>query len=165
MLVDLDNIAIRGLLSNLVGEEGMNVVLKMPEGEVTDEDVSIVTEVPLNIVRRTLYILFENRLATYRRERNKDSGWLTYLWKIDMSGINELLENETNKLLNNLKVKLEFEDENMFYICVNNCGRFVFNIVAETEYLCPSCGEEVIFEDNEKVKQILRKRIQELQNN
>ncbi|MBW6518807.1 MAG: transcription factor [ANME-2 cluster archaeon] len=164
-MVDLDNIAIRGLLSNLVGEEGMNVVLKMPEGEVTDEDVSIVTEVPLNIVRRTLYILFENRLATYRRERNKDSGWLTYLWKIDMSGINELLENETNKLLNNLKVKLEFEDENMFYICVNNCGRFVFNIVAETEYLCPSCGEEVIFEDNEKVKQILRKRIQELQNN
>ncbi|MCL7475019.1 MAG: transcription factor [Methanosarcinales archaeon] len=164
-MVDLDNIAIRGLLSNLVGEEGMNVVLKMPEGEVTDEDVSIVTEVPLNIVRRTLYILFENRLATYRRERNKDSGWLTYLWKIDMSGINELLENETQKLLNNLKVKLEFEDENMFYICVNNCGRFVFNIVAETEYLCPSCGEEVIFEDNEKVKQSLRKRIQELQNN
>ncbi|MCL7412811.1 MAG: transcription factor [ANME-2 cluster archaeon] len=164
-MVDLDNMAIRGLILNLVGEEGMDVVLKMPESEVTDEDVSIVTEVPLNIVRRTLYILFENRLATYRRERNKDSGWLTYLWKIDMSGINELLEHETKKLVNNLKAKLEFEEENMFYICVNNCGRFVFNIVAETEYLCPSCGEEVIFEDNEMVKQSLRKRIQELQNN
>jgi len=165
MLVDLDNIVIRGLLSNLVGEEGMNVVLKMPEEEVTDEDVAIVTEVPLNIVRRTLYILFENRLATYRRERNKDSGWLTYLWKIDLSGTNELLENEMNKLLNNLKLKLDFEEDNMFYICVNNCGRFMFNIVAETEYLCPSCGEEVIFEDNEKVKQSMRKRIRELQNN
>lgn len=164
-MVDLDNIAIRGLLLNLVGEEGMDVVLKMPEGEVTDEDVSIVTEVPLNIVRRTLYILFENRLATYRRERNKDSGWLTYLWKIDMSGINELLDHETKKLLNNLKAKLEFEEENMFYICVNSCGRFIFNIVAETEYLCPNCGEEVIFEDNEMIKQSLRKRIQELQNN
>ncbi len=164
-MVDLDNIVIRGLLTNLVGEEGMDVVLKMPEEEVTDEDVAIVTEVPLNIVRRTLYILFENRLATYRRERNKDSGWLTYLWKIDLSGTNELLENEMNKLLNNLKLKLDFEEDNVFYICVNKCGRFIFNIVAETEYLCPGCGEEVIFEDNAIIMQSLKKRIQELQNN
>ncbi|MCL7415430.1 MAG: transcription factor [ANME-2 cluster archaeon] len=162
-MVDLDDPIIRGLLINLVGEEGMNVVLKMPDGEVTDEEVSNVTEVPLNIVRRTLYILFENRLATYRRERNKDSGWLTYLWLIDISGINELLDNEMNRLLTNLKSKLDFEEDNMFYICENECGRFVFDLVAETEYLCPNCGEEVVFEENEIIKQSLRKRINELE--
>lgn len=161
-MVNLDDPVIYGLLLNLVGEEGMKVVLKMPEDEVTDEDVARVTEVPLNIVRRTLYILFENRLATYRRERNKDSGWLTYLWKIDISRINELFDSEIAKLVRNLQTKLDFEEKNLLYVCANRCGRFEFEIVAETEFLCPSCGEDVVFEDNEVIKKTLRKRIQEL---
>lgn len=161
-MVDLDDPVIQGLLLNLVGEEGMGIILKMPDEEVTDEEVANLTKVPLNIVRRTLYILFENRLATYRRERNKDSGWLTYLWKIDLSGINELLESESSKIIRNLQTKLEFEEKNVFYICKNNCGRFVFDIVAEIEFLCPVCGEEVFFEDNELIKQSVSKRIKEL---
>jgi len=88
-LVNLDDPVIQGLLFNLVGEDGMDVVLNMPDGEITDDGVAEITNVPLNIVRRTLYILFENRLATYRRERNKDSGWLTYLWKIDLKDMAE----------------------------------------------------------------------------
>lgn len=161
-MVNLDDPVIQGLLLNLVGEEGMNVVMNMPDGEITDDGVAEITNVPLNNVRRTLYILFENRLATYRRERNKDSGWLTYLWKIDLNGINELLEAETEKFIRNLTTKLEFENDNMFYVCTNNCGRFVFDIVAELEFLCPNCGEDVVFEDNELIKQTLKKRINEL---
>ncbi|MBC2764053.1 MAG: transcription factor [ANME-2 cluster archaeon] len=161
-MVNLDDPVIQGLLFNLVGEDGMDVVLNMPDGEITDDGVDEITNVPLNIVRRTLYILFENRLATYRRERNKDSGWLTYLWKIDLNGINELLEAETKKFIRNLKTKFEFENDNMFYVCKNNCGRFVFDTVAELEFLCPNCGEDVIFDDNELIRQTLKKRINEL---
>jgi len=162
-LVDLEDSVLQGLLLNLVGEEGIKVITNMPEGEVTDEEVSQVTDVALNVVRRTLYILFENRLAFYRRERNKDSGWLTYLWKLDLSGINNLLDDQLVKLIKNLKTKLAFEDSNMFYICNNNCGRFVFDVVSETEFLCPICGDDVIFQDNEIVKQCLIKRINELE--
>lgn len=161
-MVELDNPVIQGLLMNLVGEEGMAVILNMPEDEVTDEDVANLTNVPLNIVRRTLYILFENRLATYRRERNKDSGWLTYLWHLDLSGINDLLDSEIKKLVRNLQTKFDFEDKNMFYVCKDNCGRFVFDMVAEIDFLCPNCGEDVVFEDNEIVKECIAKRIQEL---
>ena len=162
-MVDLDDTVIRGLLLNLVGEEGIKVVIDMPEGEVTDEEVSQTTEVALNVVRRTLYILFENRLAFYRRERNKDSGWLTYLWKLDLSRINDLLNDEMVKLINNLKTKLDFENANMFYICNNNCGRFVFDMVSEIEFLCPICGNEVVFADNELIKQCISKRINDLE--
>ncbi len=162
-MVDLEDSVLQGLLLNLVGEEGIKVITNMPEGEVTDEEVSQVTDVALNVVRRTLYILFENRLAFYRRERNKDSGWLTYLWKLDLSGINNLLDDQLIKLIKNLKTKLAFEDNNMFYTCNNNCGRFVFDVVSETEFLCPICGDDVIFQDNEVVKQCLIKRINELE--
>lgn len=162
-MVDLEDSVLRGLLLNLVGDEGIKVITNMPEGEVTDEEVSQVTDVALNVVRRTLYILFENRLAFYRRERNKDSGWLTYLWKLDLSGINNLLDDQLIKLIKNLKIKLDFENSNMFYICNNNCGRFVFDVVSETEFLCPICGDDVIYQDNEIVKQCLIKRINELE--
>jgi transcription initiation factor TFIIE subunit alpha len=162
-LVDLDDPVIRGLLFNLVGEEGIKVVVEMPDGEITDEKVAEVTNVPLNVVRRTLYILFENRLAFYRRERNKDSGWLTYLWKLDLSGINNLLDDQIIILLNNLKTKLNFEEKNMFYVCNNNCGRFMFDIVSETDFLCPICGDDVVFLDNEKIRQCLIKRIKDLE--
>src|SRR5659263_747260 len=65
-LVDLNDPVIKGYLINLVGEEGYKVVANMPEGEVTDEKIAQATGVLLNIVRRTLFILYENRLAGYR---------------------------------------------------------------------------------------------------
>ncbi|MCX9025926.1 MAG: transcription factor, partial [Candidatus Methanoperedens sp.] len=71
-MIDLNDPVIKGYLINLVGEEGYKVVANMPEGEVTDEKIAQATGVLLNIVRRTLFILYENRLANYRRERDTD---------------------------------------------------------------------------------------------
>ena len=39
----------------------------MPEGEVTDEEIAEKTGVLLNTVRRTLFILYENKFAICRR--------------------------------------------------------------------------------------------------
>lgn len=162
-LVDLNDSVIKGYLINLVGEEGYKVVLNMPEGEVTDEKIAQATGVLLNIVRRTLFILYENRLAGYRRERDSDSGWLTYLWKLDLSNLNRQLELEAKKLLKNLKTKLEYEEDKVFYICKNLDGRFLFEIAAEMEFKCPFCGNELIFEENEPVIEALKQRIVQLE--
>jgi len=162
-LVDLNDPVIKGYLINLVGEEGYKVVANMPEGEVTDEKIAQATGVLLNIVRRTLFILYENRLAGYRRERDTDSGWLTYLWKLDLSNLNRQLELEAKKLLKNLKTKLEYEEDKVFYICEKQDGRFLFEIAAEMEFKCPFCGGELIFEENEPVIDALKQRIIKLE--
>jgi len=162
-LVDLNDPVIKGYLINLVGEEGYKVVLNMPEGEVTDEKIAQATGVLLNIVRRTLFILYENRLAVYRRQRDTDSGWLTYLWKLDLSNLNRQLELESKKLLKNLKTKLEYEEDKVFYICEKKDGRFLFEIAAEMEFKCPFCGGELIFEENEPVIEALKQRISQLE--
>ena len=39
---------------SLVGEEGLQMIEKMPEGEVTDEEIATETGILLNTVRRTL---------------------------------------------------------------------------------------------------------------
>ncbi|MDP2845907.1 MAG: transcription factor, partial [Candidatus Methanoperedens sp.] len=116
-MVDLKDPVIKGYLINLVGEEGFKVVNNMPAGEITDEKIAEATGVLLNIVRRTLFILYENRLAAYRRERDSDSGWLTYLWQLDLENLNHQLGLESKKILKNLKAKLEFEEDKVFYIC------------------------------------------------
>lgn len=162
-LVDLNDPVIKGYLINLVGEEGYKVVANMPEGEVTDEKIAQATGVLLNIVRRTLFILYENRLAGYRRERDTDSGWLTYLWKLDLSNLNRQLELEAKKLLKNLKTKLEYEKDKVFYICEKQDGRFLFEIAAEMEFKCPFCGGDLVFEENEPVIDALKQRIVKLE--
>ena len=162
-MVDLNDPVVRGYFVNLVGEEGFKVVQKMPEGEVTDEKIAEVTGVLLNIVRRTLFILYENRLAVYRRVRDTDSGWLTYLWRLDLSNLPQQLELEAKRLLRNLKAKLEFEDGKVFYTCDNQHGRFLFEDAAELEFICPECGEDLNYQDNEPVISSLRQRISELE--
>lgn len=135
----------------------------MPKGEVTDEKIAEVTGVLLNIVRRTLFILYENRLAFYRRERDSDSGWLTYLWQLDLSNMNSQLELEAKKLLKNLKAKLEFEQDKVFYVCEKQDGRFLFDVAVELHFKCPNCGGELKYQDNEPVIKALKKRISELE--
>ena len=162
-MVDLNDPVIAGYFMNLVGEEGYKVVKDMPEGEITDEKIAEVTEVSLNIVRRTLFILYENRLAGYRRERDTDSGWLTYLWKLDMSHLNRQLDMESKKLLKNLKTKLEFEEDKVFYVCQKNCARLLFDDATEMEFMCPMCGGELEFQENEPTINALKQRISELE--
>ena len=162
-LADLSDPVIKGYLARLVGEEGFKVVENMPEGEVTDEKIAEATGVLLNIVRRTLFILYENRLAVYRRVRDTDSGWLTYLWKLDLSNLDGQLELESKRLLKNLKTKLEFEEDKVFYTCKNNCERFLFETAAELSFICPVDGEELEYQENEAIIKSLKKRISELE--
>lgn len=162
-LVDLNDPVVKGYLVRLVGEEGFKVVQNMPEGEVTDEKIAEATGVLLNIVRRTLFILYENRLAVYRRVRDTDSGWLTYLWRLDLSNLDKQLELESRKLLKNLKEKLEFEEGKVFYSCKNRCDRYLFERAIELEFTCPVCGEKLEYQDNEIMIKALKQRISELE--
>lgn len=162
-LISLKNTVIRAYLIKLIGEKGIPMVEKMPEGEVTDEEISKTTGVVLNLVRRSLFILYENRLAEYRRERDKDSGWLTYLWRVDLHDLEQVMGLEMRKLLNNLQKRLASEKGNMFYVCAKGCGRFLFDLAAETNFACPFCGAPLEFEDNANIITALEKRIDEIE--
>ncbi|GFO96497.1 transcription factor E [groundwater metagenome] len=162
-MVDSNDPVIRGYFINLVGDEGFKVVEKMPENEITDEKIAEATGVLLNIVRRTLFILYENRLAVYRRVRDTDSGWLTYLWKLDLSSLENQLVLESKKILKNLKSKLEFEDGKVFYTCKKQCGRFLFETAADLEFICPICAEDLEYQDNETLIKALKQRINKLE--
>ena len=162
----LNNKAIKGYIIKLVGEDGMTIVEKMiekvPDKEVTDEKVAEISGINLNLVRKTLYILYENHLALYRRERDKDSGWLTYLWKLDLDNTENMLRNETKKLIKKLERRLEFEN-NEFYVCTAEPPhRILFDYAVDANFTCPIDDMPMEYDDNSKEKVALQRRIEKL---
>ncbi|MDH7594055.1 MAG: transcription factor [Methanomicrobiales archaeon] len=154
--------AIREYLLRLIGEEGIDLIVKFPEeGEFSDEELAAKTGINLNSVRHTLYTLYEKRLAEYRRIKNVDTGWLTYLWKLNLNNIDEVIREDLRYVLEKLEARRRFEEENDFYVC-NSCGTFTFNQVAETNFLCPVCGKPVEHFDNEILLKALIRRIEEI---
>jgi len=121
------------------------------------------TNIDINAIRKTLFKLYENRLANYRREREPDTGWLTYHWTIHLENINSRLDIEVEKLLHNLRDRLDFEINNVFYTCNNNCTRFLFETAAETDFICPVCANELFYQDNSEMVDKLSYRVSELE--
>jgi transcription initiation factor TFIIE subunit alpha len=162
----LSNKAVRGYISKLVGDDGIVIVEKMiesvPDIEVTDEKVAEISGINLNMVRKTLYILYENHLAQYRRERDKDSGWLTYLWKLDLENTEHMVKNETRKLIKKLEIRLAFEN-NEFYVCQSEPPhRLLFNLAMDSNFMCPVDQTSLVYLDNSEDKKAIIKRLEEL---
>lgn len=133
------------------------------EAEVAKANAAEEKEITLNTVRKILFILYESKFTICHRERDANSGWLTFRWMINMDGIYHQIEREKKKLYRNLIKRKEYEDNNIFYVCPQNCLRFVFDEATETEFLCPLCGEDLVFQDNELFKELLDKRIEEFE--
>ena len=154
--------AIQGYLKNLVGEDGLEMIERASIDELTDEKIAEETGTNLNTVRRTLYILYENRLANYRRERDKDSGWLTYLWQVDLSEISRNMDEEAQKLIKRLETRLDFETQNVCYTCENGCNRVLFETASDYDFICPICQAGLDFQDNSLLVEVLNGTLEEL---
>lgn len=139
----LEDPVIREYLRKLINDEGLKIIASVPDGgEITDDEIAEKSKISLYSVRRTLFALYEKRMAEYRRERNDENGWLTYFWKLNFNDIDFILENETHKLAKNLKQRLEFERENVFYTCKNDGKRFIFDVATKTDFRCPECASK-----------------------
>jgi transcription initiation factor TFIIE subunit alpha len=158
----LEEPVVQKYLHELVGPKGMPVAAAPPDGEVTDEELAERLDLELNDVRRALFILYENDLATYRRVRDEDSGWLTYLWTFDYDNIPGNLREEMDHLLEALDERREYELENEFYLCEVCSIRFEFGEAMDLGFECPECGSPVEAMENTHLVDAMEERIENL---
>lgn len=158
----LEDPVIQKYLHELVGPKGMPVAAAPPDGEVTDEELAQRLNLELNNVRRALFILYENDLATYRRVRDEDSGWLTYLWTFQYENIPENLEEEMHRLLEALEERQEYERTHEFYLCEVDSIRFEFGEAMDFGFECPECGSPLESMENLRLVESMEERIEEL---
>ena len=159
----LEDPVIQKYLHELVGPKGMPVAAAPPDGEVTDEELAETLDLELNDVRRALFILYENDLATYRRLRDEDSGWRTYLWTFEYENIPENLAEEMDRLLDALDEREEYERNHEFYLCEICSIRFEFGEAMDFGFECPECGSPLESMDNAMLVEAMERRIAELQ--
>lgn len=149
--------------AHLAGEKGEKVVKALAAGELTDEDLAKRTNLQVNQVRSILYTLHENRIVTYRREREENSGWYVYYWRIDPDRALDYLRQHRMEVLKKLEERLAEEESKIFFACEGGCIRMPYEEAAEIEFRCPSCGGTLQLQDNTAIINSLRARIERLQ--
>ncbi len=159
----LEDPVIQKYLHELVGPKGMPVAAAPPDGEVTDEELAEELDLELNDVRRALFILYENDLATYRRLRDEDSGWLTYLWTFEYDNIPENLEEEMYRLYDALEDRRSYEQDHEFYLCEICSIRFEFGEAMDFGFECPECGSPLESMDNARLVRSMDDRLDALE--
>ncbi|MEM2109167.1 MAG: transcription factor [Candidatus Odinarchaeota archaeon] len=152
------------IIEDLDGEIDMNVVgLLKDDEEVTDEYISQKTGLKLNIVRKVLYKLYDTHVASYRRERDKNTGWYIYYWRLNPAKIYDVVYRRKISVLKLLEERLKYEREHQFYQCEKDENiRLTFEEAMEAMFKCPHCNGQLVFKDNKKLISSLSAKIDEL---
>lgn len=150
-------------LEGLLGEGGVEVASTIYDNEYTDEEIAKETSIRVNTVRKVLYRLYDNRLASYRRTRDKKTGWYIYYWKMDLNKASEVMRSLEKEYLEKLMKRLEYEQGNMFFSCNNGCDKVVFDVASEHDFKCPDCSSTLSFVDNSDIIKNLEDQISKLQ--
>lgn len=159
-------------------EVGIELILSENE-DITDEDITENIKeridgknidfepddneiLKLNTVRKTLYKLYSEKLAQFRRIRDKSTGWFIYFWWHEFDLLEEILLDKKKLILQKLRDRLEFEENNYFFTCTNcksSSTKYIFDEAFELNFKCPDCGGSLDAQDNQKIIQFLKEKI------
>jgi transcription initiation factor TFIIE subunit alpha len=132
------------------------------EGKGIDFEPNESEILKLNTVRKTLYKLYSEKLAQFRRIRDKSSGWFIYYWWAEFDLIDEILMNKRKIIERKLRDRLEYEENNYFFIC-KSCNKshfkYRFDEAFELNFRCPDCGGPLEAQDNQKIIDFLKEKI------
>ncbi len=141
-----------------VEETIIPIINALDEGIETDEEIAEKTGIKLNIVRKILYKLYDLKIANYKRSKDPETQWFTYSWKFDKEELINQINKESESELNALNERLDYEENNMFFICPEGHVRYNFDEASDEEFLCV-CGEELQFQDNSDMIDQLKENI------
>jgi len=153
------------LAMDMGGEEAVEVIKALEKkGEATDEELAEATEIRVNTVRKILYMLYDTKLADFKRIRDKETGWYYYYWRLDTKRLPEILRAKKMEELKTLRRMLEEETQEIYYHCGNpGHPKLTFDEALEYEFQCPICGAMLQEYDNSAIVEELKKRIHELE--
>jgi transcription initiation factor TFIIE subunit alpha len=160
-----ENPILKEILLRVSGTHGYEVANALIDQELTDEELAKKTGIRLNLVRRILYDLYENRIVNYRRVRDENTGWYIYYWHLEPERAISLYHTNQKLFLKKLEERLEHEKNTMFFSCKNSCPKVPFDEAAENDFKCPKCGKKLEYFDNSEIIAALERQIEALKQN
>jgi len=154
-------------------ENSVPIIKCILEGKLTDEEISEEIELRLNIVRRILYKLYDAGIAGYKRSKDPETQWYTYSWKFDSEKVIKTISEKYEQSSKEMEESLAYEEENMFFSCVNGCSsrthsvraknevfdRYNFEEASEHNFMCPECENTLEYHDNSSLIDELKSRM------
>ena len=132
------------------------------EGSDVDFEPDDTEILKLNTVRKTLYKLYSEKLAQFRRIRDKSTGWFIYYWWHEFERIEEILSEKKKLNERKLRERLQYEEDNYFFTC-QNCNdqnlKYIFEQAFEFNFRCPECGGPLEAQNNQEIIQFLKEKI------
>ncbi len=132
------------------------------EGTGIDFEPDIEEILKLNTVRKTLYKLYSEKLAQFRRIRDKSTGWFIYYWWHEFDFLEEIVLEKKKLVQRKLRDRLQFEEKNYFFLC-KNCNKinikYKFDEAFELNFRCPDCGSPLEAQDNQSIINLLKEKI------
>ncbi|MHA1193635.1 MAG: transcription factor E [Promethearchaeota archaeon] len=132
------------------------------EGSEVDFEPDDTEILKLNTVRKTLYKLYSEKLAQFRRIRDKSTGWFIYYWWHEFERIEEILGEKKKLNERKLRDRLQYEENNYFFTC-QNCNdqnlKYIFEQAFEFNFRCPECGGPLEAQNNQEIIQFLKEKI------
>ncbi len=139
------------------------ILSETPKGGLSDDDIESVTGYRQSEIRKILRLLEDYGIAVHRRRRHPEKEVSRYFWRVDPDNINIVLLNRKKLVLQRLKERLKYEEENTFYVCPSDGTRYTLQQALENDYICPRCGSVLEEEDRSGGISKLRSRIEALE--
>jgi transcription initiation factor TFIIE subunit alpha len=148
----------------LFGEDAVRVVEALRSvDEITDIQIADQTEIRLNIVRKTLYRLYDHSLVGLRQTRDKETGWFVYHWRLQPDQLEGFIFNQKRRVLEKLETRLRYEKSHEFYSCqTQGCKPLPFEQAFEVIFRCPACNKSMVHINNDNIVEILTRKISQI---
>lgn len=148
---------------SVLGEDGLPLIKRLYGKEnISEFDLAHKTKKDIKIIRKMLYLLYNQNLVAFTRKKDKQKGWYIYYWTLVPESITFLYIKRRKELLESLKKQLGDENKELFFVCVNNCTRLNFDQALDFEFHCPECGELLTPDKLGEIEQI-KKKITEIE--
>ena len=128
----------------LFGEDAVRVV-EVLKGvhEIIDTEIADKTLIRLNMVRKTLYRLYDHSIVGLRQTRDKETGWFIFNWRLQPDQLEGFIVNQKHRVLEKLETRLEYEKNHEFYTCQTpGCKQFPFEKAFELLFNVPSATNQ-----------------------
>ena len=130
---------------------------------MSDEEIAKRCGLKVSDVRSVLNKLHEYGITAYIRERDKDTGWFSYNWVVNVIKLYDVLEQKKASGARREEETLAFEKSYTFYTCANPACTGSGQRIPEsdaiiTTYSCTRCGQNLkMFDNTEIIKSMEQK--------
>ncbi|NQV91560.1 hypothetical protein HQ489_03730 [Candidatus Woesearchaeota archaeon] len=154
---------IEEILVQILGSEGLPLIQSLIGKEnVSEFDLATEINYDIKVVRRLLYTLYNHNLVAFTRKKDKQKGWYIYYWTLLPNSIRYSYFKRKKELLEKLQERLIEEQQELFFVCPNDCVRLNFDQSMDFEFHCPECGELINQDNGEERVTMLETKITSL---